>query len=256
VLIRAGSYPYGVLREGHIGRYDLDRDLWVDVFPVRLRDFGCFVAAGGYFSNDYWMNTPGEPPSGRLVSEGCADSLLDAIGYKEEIILSPVVGINWHEAMAYARWAGGILPSELEWAVAAWGTRAVDVGDTVATFGVPLDAIRSIPGRGRASRSHFISERGCYGMGVLVSEWCRDALSLSRYPAPAHEVDGTRIMKTVRGNPNLLAAFPASAIWDRAHHPCSDATREDPRDKRKELRDKLIGFRCVYEVSAWGDSHE
>ncbi|MGJ8695606.1 MAG: SUMF1/EgtB/PvdO family nonheme iron enzyme [Verrucomicrobiaceae bacterium] len=91
---------------------------------------------------------------GRLVSEGC-----------------PVVGIDWWDASAFARWRGGRLPTMSEWRAAASPTEAVS-------------------GWGKASAPvKDRTEKGLIGMGGNVREW-----TLENEINPAYQLRAKRPM--------------------------------------------------------------
>jgi iron(II)-dependent oxidoreductase len=74
------------------------------------------VTNGAYIS--YMEETGAEPP---LYWGGDAEVgwVSVAMGRREPIVSSqPVVHVSWHEAAAYAGWAGGRLPGEAEWEAA------------------------------------------------------------------------------------------------------------------------------------------
>ncbi len=104
----------GMARVVAVDRFFLDR------YPVTNRQFFEFVAAGGYEQPALWdasvlpavldfVDRSGLPGP-RFWQQGCYAS-----GHEQH----PVVGICWHEALAYARWVGKRLPSDAEWVKAA-----------------------------------------------------------------------------------------------------------------------------------------
>ena len=76
----------------------------ISKYPVTNRDFQKFVSETGYETQGNW-----KPPEG---------------GYAEgdKNAEKPCVHVNFHDAKAYAKWAGGRLPTEQEWEKAARGT--------------------------------------------------------------------------------------------------------------------------------------
>jgi iron(II)-dependent oxidoreductase len=113
VAIQGGEYAIGAPPTGFA--YDNER-------PRHTAELGPFeidrapVTNGAYIS--YMEATGAEPP---LYWEGDAGAgwVSVAMGRHEPVDLAqPVIHVSWHEADAYARWAGKRLPSEHEWEAA------------------------------------------------------------------------------------------------------------------------------------------
>ncbi len=92
----------------------------------------------------------------------------------------PVRGLDWWDALAYARWAGKDLPTEAEWVAAAGGE-----GREFPWGGAPPTAARAVLGldvgaRGAGpdpagGREAGASPSGARDLAGNVAEWCLDA---------------------------------------------------------------------------------
>jgi iron(II)-dependent oxidoreductase len=86
------------------------RPFWIDRVPVTNGAYAEFVRETGAEAPMYWE------------SEAGGGWCRVAMGRAEPLDLQqPVVHVSWHEADAFARWAGKRLPSEQEWEAAADG---------------------------------------------------------------------------------------------------------------------------------------
>jgi gamma-glutamyl hercynylcysteine S-oxide synthase len=157
---------------------------WIDAYPVTNADYLVFIGAGGYDTPEYWSEAgwrwrteaDAKAPKYWLYAGGAwSTRSMDRRGAVEP--WHPVSHVCWHEAEAYARFAGKRLPTEVEWeAAASWdpatGTkRAFPWGDAPADrtlANVDQLAFGTAP---IGSYSRNVSPIGCHGMIGDVWEW-------------------------------------------------------------------------------------
>ena len=102
---------------------------WIDTFPVTNRQYAEFIDDGGYSSPRFWTaegwewrQSAGLEHPEFWQRDGQRSWSRVRFGWVEEVPPDePVQHVCWHEADAYARWAGKRLPTEAEWEKAASG---------------------------------------------------------------------------------------------------------------------------------------
>ena len=183
VVIGTDDHPaaYDNERAAHTVRVE---PFEIDVTPVTNAAFAAFIEDGGYRERGLWSeegwswiteHEVGAPMYWTRRGEGWTTRTMD----REHPVAPdhPVCHVTWHEAAAYAAWAGKRLPTELEWETAAtWdpssGTkRAFPWGDDDATH---LHANVDQLSFGTAPVGAYplnVSPLGCHGMIGDVWEW-------------------------------------------------------------------------------------
>ncbi|MER5465831.1 SUMF1/EgtB/PvdO family nonheme iron enzyme [Streptomyces sp. NPDC002668] len=169
----------------------------MDVCPTTNADYDRFVKATGHRTPQHWRDGH------------CPESLSD----------HPVVWVTWHDASAYAAWAGKALPTSPQWEKAARGAkgRIYPWGDapTAAKCNVQDSGIgRTTPVTRYQSG---VSPYGLFDMCGNTWEWCSTETSPGR-----HELKGS--------------AFTS---------PFSRATPHLFNDADATMADNDTGFRCV-----------
>jgi gamma-glutamyl hercynylcysteine S-oxide synthase len=116
VAVEGGAHEIGAPQEGYA--YDNERPrhtvelapFEIDRTPVTNARFAEFIADTGADPPMYW-----EP-------DGSGGWVTTVFGRREPVNPAlPVVHVSWHQADAFARWAGKRLPTEFEWEAAAAG---------------------------------------------------------------------------------------------------------------------------------------
>ena len=106
----------------------------------------------------------------------------------------PVRGVNWDQARAYCKFAGGDLPSEAQWEYGAkggnslnfpWGNSLVDkklktIGLGMISFPSKRDGPVGVTKNGKGARSQYGSPFGLAHVQGNVSEWVLDTTGVKQ----------------------------------------------------------------------------
>lgn len=242
----------------------------IDAFPVTNADFEVFVRATGYlteserFGNSFVFQ--GQIPAGRydeLVEDtlaaapwwclvrGASWRAPEGPGSRIDARMDhPVVHVSWHDAMAYAAWSGGTLPTEAQWEYAARGgleQKLYPWGDELEPQGRFLCNVwqGDFPGLNTAADGFAATSpvdafppngHGLYSATGNTWEWCLDFWGTGFDAAPSHDPQGppageARVMKG--------GSFLCHASYCNRYRPAA-RTRNTPDSAASN-----IGFRCA-----------
>ncbi|MCH2160940.1 MAG: formylglycine-generating enzyme family protein [Phycisphaerales bacterium] len=158
--------------------------------PVDLRDI-----------SQWWRWTTGAQWK---KPEGPESSIADRMDH-------PVVQVAWEDAVAYARWAGGRLPTEAQWEYAArgglddkpyiWGDAPIGVTRVNTWQGRFPERNERTDGYHRTApvKTYPPNGYGLYEMGGNVWEWCRDRYDADIYRRRVREIGPDGVVANPQG---------------------------------------------------------
>jgi formylglycine-generating enzyme required for sulfatase activity len=224
ILVPAGGFTMGSTNEPDetperkvsVGAF------YIDTYEVTHEQYATFLMATG-------RRAPLEWPDGKMP---------------QKLAKHPVVNVTWHDATAYATWAGKRLPTEAEWEKACRGFDAhiypwgnVAAGKKTASGADAQDKAHP-EGRTFAVGS-FPDDVSPYGVMDLAGnawEWTTDWYK--QYPGNDHfDVEYGTKYRVIRGGGGI------SFYQARATRRCADRARSLPYSTHDAL-----GFRCVQDV--------
>ena len=191
---------------------------WIAKYPLTNEQYGRFLEATDHRKPEHWSEKKFNKPD------------------------QPVVGVSWHDAMAYCSWAGFELPTEAQWEAAARGTdgHRYPWGDDH-----PSRELANYDSNEGATTPVGAYPKGAGPYGTLdqagnVWEWCRDEFAAQAYRGR----DGKK-------DPVVLGKDDSDETADRVlrggawFDPSGDLPSAIRGGDRAGDRDRSFGFRVL-----------
>jgi formylglycine-generating enzyme required for sulfatase activity/dienelactone hydrolase len=255
VAVPGGSVTLATGQQIRIPPYFIDR------YEVTNKNFKRFVDAGGYRTQSYWQQ-PFVKDGRTLTWDEAIAEFRDTTGragpatwelgtYPEGQDDWPVAGVSWHEADAYAQFAGKALPTIHHWRIAA--------GLAIPGQNVFSDILEwsNFSGKGVARVGEYkgLGPFGTYDMAGNVKEWCANAVGDRRYllgggwNEPNYQFRGADARQPFERAPNsgvrLIKIADSSSVPSGAFDPVARVSRDYSIEKPVG-DDVFLAFQRLY----------
>ena len=253
VLIPEGEFQMGSDGEEAEDREKPVHTVYVDAFYIDIHE----VSVGEY---------------SRFVRESGLNPLPPWASERSPSEKHPVIGVSWHDAMAYAKWANKRLPTEAEWEKAArgglsdvkypWGNTDPDGTQCNYADKNTVDLVWNFDGGEQritwadedvddgylynAPVGSFLpNPYGLYDMAGNAWEWCLDAYDEEFYANSPREnpISGMDIVEIIEKS---LSIISPRTIRGGSYASASSEMRSAQRHGAYPRREyNNVGFRCV-----------